>query len=494
MKVYLPMVMGEIVSCNLEPVAVWGGFASYFDRFLAQQSSAQKTCMIVASSPGLSLFAQTSYVIALTFYNAPIAFRGEEHAWQLELHSPASSALTFSIAAPFDVVSAFPLFQLRLSRLAVSELMTVDQKGLARIDFQVAGEPDQVGPDGPALCVRLTPPEGFSFGVWCDSFQVLLGLPLATTCEIRSRVATLKLPTALPAEPLAFSLGLWNPPSRLALDQHAATWAIESRHGDCGRLHGQRLGQTSTFGPWPQALYPLPLQITRLSASSLMLSSEASVTFYFVLPVAVQSGASLVVSAPYPWLSENVETSSSATSAASWTLDSQALTEHATELLLQVSSTLQSLTTYGFVASVLHPSVELVDASAEDPRWWSLEIFTGVPSKGYRETPGTIPFEQRIAAGTVPGYSLRRMRDCEVVPWDNRIGESTPVLLRFMTTSAMDAVVATWLHSVWPSNTNTLKQFSIRLLQSLWTKPPRLDFLKRGWFEQPRSPQKVADS
>ena len=35
---------------------------------------------------------------------------------------------------------------------------------------------------------------------------------------------------------------------------------------------------------------------------------------------------------------------------------------------------------------------------------------------------------------------LRRLRDCEVLPWDNRIRQRAPVLLRFTSTMAMDVL------------------------------------------------------
>ena len=134
LRLYLPTVMGQMFSCSLEPLAAWSGVS---ETFQSELNSEQKACTISVTSANLHFFAESSYVIRLSFYNAAIPFRGE--TWSLELRAPKSAALSFPIPSPFDVVSAFTLFQVRMTRLAVSQSKNADQMGLVRIDFQLAG-------------------------------------------------------------------------------------------------------------------------------------------------------------------------------------------------------------------------------------------------------------------------------------------------------------------------------------------------------------------
>ncbi|CAK9010436.1 Hypothetical protein (Fragment) [Durusdinium trenchii] len=445
LRIYLPTVMGQMRSCQLEPLEAWSGSISFAESFLTQLNSEEKTCSIIASSPSLHFYAQSSYFIVVSFYNAPIPFRGDEYAWTLELRAPQSAALSFPIPPPFDVVSAFTLFRVRMSRLAVSQSQNLDQLGLVRIDFQLAGESEGYESDEPVLCLLVRPPTGFYLGDGpaCPSFQIHTGLP-ATTCTVQGLSMSLSFSSRLvPGVQMAFSIGLWNPTAGFVLQGYdTLSWAMESRYSSCaagGRLHAQRVGQSSPFGSWPQILYPLSLDISRISASSMTVGSEASIKVHFVLPVPVQAGSRLLVSAPYEWKeTSNIETSAALTGAsASWTLQLPEKADHATELLMEVDAPgLLSLVTYGFVATVIHP----VTVHLEDPPWWSLEVFGSVSfGKGYREDPTTLlPFDTRFAAGTVPGYSLRRLRECEVIPWRNEIGGSSPVLLRFFVTVAIE--------------------------------------------------------
>ena len=443
LRLYLPTVMGQIFSCLLEPLEVWSASSV---NFATELNSEQKTCTISVNSPSLHFFAETAYVIRLSFYNAPIPFQSDQHTWSLELRAPASAPLSFSIPSPFDVVSAFTLFQVRMTRLAVSQTQNVDQIGLVRIDFQVAGESERLGNNDPVLCVHVRPASGFllGYGPECHDFQIHTGVPPATTCAVTGNVLSLSLSSRLiPGLHMAFSVSMWNPTAALLLQgQDVAPWTIETRHGSCGRLHAQKVGQSTPFGDWPQILYPLPLEISRISASTLTLGSEAQVTMHFILSVPIPSGSRLVVSAPYEWTG-SVDTSAAVTGAAeSWSIQQTGnKADYATELLIVVGSRLQSLVTYGFVATLIHPSTD-VDTT-EDPQWWSLEVFDVDLAKGYRQDPSNLlPFEARLAAGTVAGYSLRRLRGCEVIPWKNEIGGSSPVLLRFSVTIAMERLVA----------------------------------------------------
>lgn len=446
LRLYLPTVMGQMFSCSLEPLAAWSGVS---ETFQSELNSEQKTCTISVTSANLHFFAESSYVIRLSFYNAAIPFRGE--TWSLELRAPKSAALSFPIPSPFDVVSAFTLFQVRMTRLAVSQSKNAGQMGLVRIDFQLAGE-SELGSDDPVLCVHLRLASGFWLGddsdsSACQNFQIHTGVPPATTCKVFDRGTSVILSLSsrlIPGLHMAFSISMWNPNASLLLEgQDVEPWTIESRYNSCntGRVHAQQVGQSSPFGNWPQALYPLPLVITRISASSLTLGSEASVTLHFVLPVPIQSGSWILVSAPYEWTGRlSVETSAAITGASdSWSIQQTSQkAQYATELLLLVGSKLLSLVTYGFVATLIHPNADLV---FEDPQWWSLEVFGVYPGPGYRDNPTTLlPFEGRFAAGTTTGYSLRRLRHCEVLPWKNEIGATSPVLFRFSTTIAMRLV------------------------------------------------------
>ena len=80
LRIYLPTVMGQMRSCQLEPLEAWSGSISFAESFLTQLNSEEKTCSIIASSPSLHFYAQSSYFIVVSFYNAPIPFRGQGSA------------------------------------------------------------------------------------------------------------------------------------------------------------------------------------------------------------------------------------------------------------------------------------------------------------------------------------------------------------------------------------------------------------------------------
>ncbi|OLP88960.1 hypothetical protein AK812_SmicGene29628 [Symbiodinium microadriaticum] len=272
---------------------------------------------------------------------------------------------------------------LRLTRLAVADRRLVAQLGAARVDLL---------------------PNGFFLGEqWdgeCIQFQIHVGLPIGTSCRH-----------------VAFSLGMWNPPASVALQGLALLLAV--------------------------VRYPLVVDLLWVSSSNLALGSETTVTLHFVLSVPaeivrwafdVRSSASCLVASitrlaasiiSIRRVANAVATSAAATgAAASWALWDQVEPEPvqmgatSNEMLLVLGgSGLLPLVTYGFSASLAHP------AGSEEELDVVEEVRLG-----------------SVSPGTKAGYSLRQLRDCSVLPWDNRIQQRSPVLLRFTSTMAMDVL------------------------------------------------------